>query len=839
MKKGRLFLSICFIHQSSERNVFIQNKYFCHQDTKSQRFYTFTLCLRGYLFLLEFINLKNLYLLLVFISSATFAQTIQPESNIAEMELSLNKINLVHRFLPWINGEGFIVAVKENKIDSLDIDFRGRLIRSNLTAPLLSNHAADMATILAGGGNNSALRKGIAWKAKVMSISFSNLLPELDDFYRKNQINLENHSYGTDIQNVYSTIALAYDASINRLSDVIHVFSSGNSGNITSTDGNFRGIVNYSNLTGSFKQAKNIITVGAVDSVGKIETRSSRGPTYDGRLKPEVVAFGQDGSSGAAALVSGVATLLQQQYAKSRNNVKPSSHLVKALLINSAEDVGTKGIDYQSGYGNINAYSALQTLNTGRFFTGELANSLTQNFSISVPANVRNLKITIVWNDPPATEKATSALVNDLDLSVVSLNGSKFLPWVLSSFPNADSLKKLPVRRRDGLNNVEQVTIENPEAGKYLISVTGTKIPRGTQAFSVVYDWELGDEFQWQFPLSQDNITPNENNLIRWKSTFSDTKGILEYLPNGSRSWVRVADLDLSKGSYKWKTPNLFYSPSRLRMNVANKAFVSDTFSVSKPLEIKLGYNCSDSLLLLWNAPAFVNKYVVYQLGNQYFEPIFQTNRSSIVLNKRKYSGKYFAVAPILDNGKLGIRSDVIAIENQGVGCFLRAFTADNFDDKKANINVEFSTLLGVKYIIFQKLEDGEFKDLYGFIPFDSKFKYQYQNGLEQGENTYRMKVIFQNNSEGFSNSETVFIFGENEYLIYPNPIRKYDDLKFKIKNPTNEIWQLYNGFGELILQKELKNVDETENINLPSGMYFYHILSGNKTVVSGKLVVE
>ena len=791
-------------------------------------------CLGGYLFIL-----KNIYLLLIFLSSATFAQTVQPESNVAEMELSLNKINLVHRFLPLINGEGFTVAIKENKIDSLDIDFRGRLVRSNLTSSLFSNHAADMATILAGGGNNSALRKGIAWKAKIMSISFSNLLPESDDFYRKNQINLENHSYGTDIQNVYSNIALGYDASINRLNDVLHVFSSGNSGNITSTDGNFKGIVNYSNLTGSFKQAKNIITVGAVDSVGKIETRSSRGPTYDGRLKPELVAFGQDGSSGSAALVSGVATLLQQQYAKSRNNIKPSSHLVKALLINSAEDVGTKGIDYQSGYGNVNAYAALQTLNAGRFFTGELANSLTQNFSISVPSNVRNLKITIVWNDPPAIERASTALINDLDLSVVAPNGNKFLPWVLSSFPNADSLKKLAVRRRDALNNVEQITIENPETGKYLISVFGFRIPKGTQTFSVVYDWELGDEFQWQFPLSQDNVTPTENNLIRWKSTFSDTKGILEYLPNGSRSWVRVSDIDLSKGSYKWKVPNLFYSPSRLRMSVANKAFVSDTFSVSKPLEIKLGYNCSDSLLLLWNAPVFVNKYVVYQLGNQYFEPIFQTNRTSIVINKKKYSGKHFAVAPILDNGKLGIKSNAIAIDNQGVGCFLRTFTVDNLDDKKANVNVEFSTLMGVKYIIFQKLEDGEFVDFYQFIPFDSKFKYQFQNSLEQGENTYRIKVIFQNNSEGFSNIETVFVFGESEYLIYPNPIRKYDDLKFKIKNPTNEIWQLYNRLGALVLQKELKNVEEIETINLPSGMYFYRILSENKVVISGKLVIE
>jgi hypothetical protein len=38
-----------------------------------------------------------------------------------------------------------------------------------------------------------------------------------------------------------------------------------------------------------------------------------KGPAFDGRIKPEMVAFGIDGSSGAAALVSGVAILLQQQ----------------------------------------------------------------------------------------------------------------------------------------------------------------------------------------------------------------------------------------------------------------------------------------------------------------------------------------------------------------------------------------------------------------------------------------------------------------------------------------------------------------------------------------------
>lgn len=72
--------------------------------------------------------------------------------------------------MPLINGEGFTIAVKEHKIDSLGIDFRGRLIRSNLTLSLFSNHAADMATILAGEDNILPSTQRHCVEGKIMSI---------------------------------------------------------------------------------------------------------------------------------------------------------------------------------------------------------------------------------------------------------------------------------------------------------------------------------------------------------------------------------------------------------------------------------------------------------------------------------------------------------------------------------------------------------------------------------------------------------------------------------------------------------------------------------------------
>jgi hypothetical protein len=145
---------------------------------------------------------------------------------------------------------------------------------------------------------------------------------------------------------------------------LLHIFSSGNSGTLASTTGAYAGITGFANLTGSFKMAKNILTVGATDSFSIVAPQSSKGPAFDGRVKPELVAFGIDGSSGAAALVSGVSLTLQQQY-KQLNRVLPANALIKAVLLNSADDCGNKEVDYSNGFGSLNALNAVNTLNSG------------------------------------------------------------------------------------------------------------------------------------------------------------------------------------------------------------------------------------------------------------------------------------------------------------------------------------------------------------------------------------------------------------------------------------------------------------------------------------------
>src|SRR5688572_24283379 len=286
-------------------------------------------------------------------------RTPKEEVAVSNLDMSANKVNLVQSRFPLYNGQSLSVSVKENKPDTADIDFKGRYISTPLASSTLSSHATIMATIIAGAGNTYYEGKGVATAAGIISTSFSTLLPEPDTYYQQYNISAQNHSYGTSIENFYGADASAYDASVNSRNSLVHVFSAGNSGTLSSTTGNYAGIPGYSNLTGSFKMAKNIITVGHTDSLGIVLPASSRGPAYDGRVKPELVAFAEDGSSGATAIVSGTSLILQQAY-KELNGSLPSSDLVKAVLLNSADDVHSTGIDFVTGYGAVNAYKAMQ-----------------------------------------------------------------------------------------------------------------------------------------------------------------------------------------------------------------------------------------------------------------------------------------------------------------------------------------------------------------------------------------------------------------------------------------------------------------------------------------------
>jgi len=104
------------------------------------------------------------------------------------------------------------------------------------------------------------------------------------------------------------------------------------------------------------------LTVGAVSwSSDTVPGYSSRGPTEDGRMKPEIMgptyvtanpSFpGMAGTSAATPHVAGAAALLRQDRAASGLPVDPAS--LRAELLARARDLGAPGPDAETGYGMV------------------------------------------------------------------------------------------------------------------------------------------------------------------------------------------------------------------------------------------------------------------------------------------------------------------------------------------------------------------------------------------------------------------------------------------------------------------------------------------------------
>ncbi len=127
------------------------------------------------------------------------------------------------------------------------------------------------------------------------------------------------------------------------------------------------------NSVGIPASAFDVITVGAVDDNLEIASFSSRGPTKDGRLKPDVSAVGVEvtssipggndnydshsGTSMATPMVSGDVALLLE----AKPNLSPRE--VKDLLTRTVIDKGEEGPDNNYGHGVINALLSYFELN--------------------------------------------------------------------------------------------------------------------------------------------------------------------------------------------------------------------------------------------------------------------------------------------------------------------------------------------------------------------------------------------------------------------------------------------------------------------------------------------
>ncbi|KNC51981.1 protease [Thecamonas trahens ATCC 50062] len=267
---------------------------------------------------------------------------------------------------------------------------------------------------------------------------------------------------------------------------------------------------------------------------------SSRGPTLDGRYKPDMTApgdpslsaysngasnteicgdeaiFPMSGTSMATPTLAGVAALVRQYYVdgyhptgsvvSANRMASPTAALIKATLLTGAightgrvdtnSDCSSSGTKrnfadmsreekrYYEGYGHVQLDQVLvQSSGSRKTVVFDEKTGLTtgnaKRFCFTAGSTL-DFRATLVWTDAPGSAASTSALVQDLDLSVVYGTNT-----VVMGNEKIDTKSNKPIV--DGTNNVEQVTVAGSSVtGSIGVTVAAYNTPQGAQPYALV-----------------------------------------------------------------------------------------------------------------------------------------------------------------------------------------------------------------------------------------------------------------------------------------------------------------------------------------------------------------
>jgi hypothetical protein len=468
-----------------------------------------------------------------------------------------------------LDGTGQIVAIADTGLDSgnpdtLHPDFTDRLIHV-FDIGRLTNwsdtyyHGTHVAASLLGTGDASdGQYRGVAPGAglvfqSVMTASGSLALPDdLNELYQPPYdlgARIHSDSWGSAVNGEYTSDSMTTDEFLWDHPDMLVAFAAGNEG----VDYNRDGVVDSLSMNAP-ATAKNVLSVGASESgrlpggggktsatyggtwgydyrVPPISTDyissspdgapqgivafSSRGPTVDGRIKPDVVAPGTDivsarsrassstgwgvlagntnycfmgGTSMATPLAAGAATLVRQYAVDLRGMENPSGALLKAALAGGARSLapgqyGT-GIFQEIPDGprpnNVEGWGQIDVGGT-LFPTGGLqaillegphalhtggSHSLTFLVTTNAP-----LSVVMAYSDYPSALAAAVNLVNDLDLHLLAPGGAVLHPNGLDG--------------PDDRNNLEGIEVALATPGVWTLNVTARNVPEGPQPYAL------------------------------------------------------------------------------------------------------------------------------------------------------------------------------------------------------------------------------------------------------------------------------------------------------------------------------------------------------------------
>ncbi len=583
-----------------------------------------------------------------------------------------------------LDGSGVTIGIGDNASGMYHADTKNRIINYN-TFPI-ANHGQHVTGTILGNGTLFQEGMGMAPNATGIAHNFSNVWNQTALMRQTHGMSITNNSYSARVGNctyagLYDLYSYWLDEMTITYPDVIHVFAAGNDANLNCTP--------YSNgfgtVQGSYQSAKNPLVVAGVNASNYHFWLSSKGPTRDGRIKPEITAVGQDvfssiptdnylqasGTSMACPQVAGGLALITQRYKQLFSNKLPKSDLLKALVLNSATDIGNKGPDFVFGFGLLNVKRALVGLDSNRYVQAVLNKYTTHNHSIFVPAGVAKLKVLICWNDTLKSSLAPIALANDLNLKVLSPTATTYLPLILN--PNNGLEQQLAQPGIDHLNNVEQVVIENPVPGNYTASVNTSAMLSSKQAYSLTYQFSY-NQIAFTFPYKNAPLLADTNVYIYWDGDLNNQQKIkIQYSTDYKQTWTTIdSNVDVLQYAYNWRTPAINNDHVFLRiLNSTNIVLAtSDTFLIHSRLQVTLDSNqCPGSIKMKWNAISSATQYKILLLQQGVLKVIDSTNQTNFELNGLSTDSTYYiAVVPTFFD-KEAYRSAAIKVKPNFGNC--------------------------------------------------------------------------------------------------------------------------------------------------------------------------
>lgn len=561
-----------------------------------------------------------------------------------------------------LQGTNVTVGIGDMGYPGSHIDLTGRLLNGN---PSLTDvHPTIVTGTVAGGGNLNPKFKGMAPEANIINKYTHEIITSAPQLIADYNMVLTSNSFGSPPAGceggVYTILSNYVDEQLNNYPELLHVFASGNEGEDSICTPYPAG---FATVMGSYQSAKNVLTVGAIDNgTYTIADFSSRGPAKDGRLKPELVAGGiavattvsdnkytlAYGTSCSAPAVTGILALLYERYKQLHGGSNSPSALIKAVACNGAVDMGNPGPDYTYGFGNINARNSVEAIENNTWFTGTLNNGGSTSFNIPVvPAATAQIKILLYWNDPAASISAASSLVNNLDLTVTTPDGTVHYPLVLD--PAAANVNNAAVEGIDNRNNIEQIVINNPPAGNCTITVKGTGIAQGPQDYVVVYQ-VIQPGVTVEYPFGGETLAPNESEVIRWSASDANTGTFtIEYSLNNGGSWITINNNVAATGrSYIWTTPaSVATSTALIRVSRNSTAYtdVSDhNFTIMDTTNVIVTDTSAFAghATLLWSGIPGATSYDVMMLGEKNMQVIASGTNTNYSLDGLSADSTYW-----------------------------------------------------------------------------------------------------------------------------------------------------------------------------------------------------